>query len=165
MKPEEKKKEFRRIRKSIQRQVKDDRQKKKAETEIDRAEYIDEIQSFRDEFHKEAIEKGVKDVMVRYFGAKYTSLKDIVYIRYTITDKTFEKTENVLTYIRKLMNKTGLSNYFDPNALKVTNENGEKGEHVHIMILRQDHKWEQLESDPIDVIGMEDEEEGDDMGF
>lgn len=152
---------FDRIRKDIQRQVKDDRLRKKAQTEIDRAEYIEELKDFRGKLVTETTKKKIKDVVFRFFGQTYTSLKDLIYIRYTVTEEIHDKEENFEEFLKKLLLNTNLSSYFDPNSIKITNEEAEVGDQVHYMILRQNHKWEKMKSDPIDVVGTgEDEDDG-----
>jgi len=157
---------FRKIRKSIKNQIDDVKTRERLTTELERAEYIDELISVKRKFLDQAKEKGVENAEFQFYGQPGTSKKDIVFITYTITNTTQGKTENVVLFLKKLMAAEGAADYFDMSTLRVIGENGEPGETVKISIFRNNHDFDTISSDPIDPVATGgDDDEGDEDGF
>lgn len=131
---------------------------------LERERYTRNAEAFRAAAESEADDKNVKDFEVRLYGDQNTAKRDILYVSYTVTDRTSGKYERVEEYLRKLLAATRLSDYFSADARSNVHreEIKEEGEKVEIMFLRHNHTHIDLKKDPVDPIARDapDEDNG-----
>lgn len=161
-----KREKLKKIRKSIGSQIKDSRMRQRLQTEIKRAEYIDELIDSKKHVQKQAEKKNVRNLKFQFFGEEFTTRKDLIYVTYEISEETKEKSSNVVAYLKKLMNSNGLSEFFDLSKIRVMNKTEEIGDTLKIGIFRNNHGFDSINSDPIDPVGTDpDDDEGGGGGF
>lgn len=157
---------FDRLRDSIESDLEDEDEERKADVDLERAQYLSNIETFRDDAFEEAADKGLEGFRVRFYGEPYSAQNDVIYVTYVVDEATEGEWEAIGTYLKELAIQKDLDRWFqtDPHSNVHQEETKEVGERVEVYFPRKNHDIDSLKKDEVDPIGREEPEE-DDGGF
>jgi hypothetical protein len=145
----------------ISRLDKEERRLKKRNA-VERDNYIGKVSDFRSLVMKEFEEKGVSNPKVGLYGDKEDPKTDMIYIQYTVNEKTQGKIDKVLEFVRKAFVKFSLEENFRPDYVGTKPDfELEIGERVYLIFIRNSHPYSNFKQKEIDYFQ---EPEEDDMG-
>lgn len=165
--PDSDPKRFEKLRDSIDSDLEDEEEERKADVDLQRAQYLSNVESFREDALEEAADKGLDGFRVRFYGEELSAENDIVYITYTVNTATRGEWDAVGEYLKELAIQKDLDRWFqtDPHSNVHQEEEKEVGERVEVYFPRKNHNIEPLKKDEVDPIAREEPEEDEGGGF
>lgn len=160
-------KRFDKLRNSIESDLENEEEEQKADVDLERAQYLSNIESFRADALEEAADKGLQGFRVRFYGEKLSTQNDVIYVTYVVDEATKGEWDGVGTYLKELAIQKDLDRWFqtDPHSNVHQEEEKEVGERVEVYFPRKNHDIDPLKKDEVDPIAREEPEDEGGGGF